>query len=232
MKHNTQTLGKIGYVAAFVLTIVGVYACLSRYILPHGFHLWLANILYGTDYTKDALPALASKPGIEIVHRLFGAVYLVIGLMQFNPSFRRKRPQLHRSLGKLFMIFSITGAITGILFALLVPFAGALEAIPIIMFGGFMGYAIYRAYVHIRRGEVMLHRAWVARSYAIGLGVATIRVFYLVLQYTTSNLDQRDMFMVAVWAGWIITLGLVEVYNQMLQAEQAKKSNRRNQLAT
>ncbi|OJJ17837.1 hypothetical protein BKI52_28680 [marine bacterium AO1-C] len=229
MKNNIQTLGKTGYIAAFVLTIVGVYACLSRYILPHGFHLWLANILYGTDYTKDALPALASKPGIEIVHRLFGAVYLVIGLMQFSSSFRRKRPKLHRSLGKIFMIFSITGAASGILFALLVPFAGVLETIPVIMFGGFMGYAIYKAYIHIRRGEVMLHRAWVARSYAIGLGVSTIRVFYLVLQYSTPNLDQRDMFMVAVWAGWIITLGLVEMYNQMLQAEQQKKLSHRNQ---
>jgi len=229
MKSNIQTLGKTGYIAAVILTIVGVYACLSRYVLPHGLHQWLANILYGTDYTKDALPALASKPGIEIVHRLFGAVYLVIGLMQFSAGFRRKRPQLHRSLGKIFMVFSITGAVSGILFALLVPFAGVLEAIPVIMFGGFMGYAIYRAYIHIRRGEVMLHRAWVARSYAVGLGVATIRVCYLVLQYSTSNLDQREMFMIALWSGWVLTLGAVEVYNQMLQAEQEKKRGLRDQ---
>ncbi len=216
MKSNIQSLGKTGYIAAVILTVVGVYACLSRYILPHGLHLWLANTLYGTDYTKDALPALASKPGIEIVHRLFGAVYLVVGLVQFSASFRRKRPKLHRSLGKVFMIFSITGAISGVLFVLLVPFAGPLEAIPVILFGSFMGYATYRAYVHIRKGEVMLHRVWVARSYAVGLGVASIRVFYLVLQYTTTSLDQRDMFMAALWGGWVLTLGLVEMYNQML----------------
>lgn len=229
MKNNIQTVGKAGYIAAFVLTIIGVYACLSRYILPDGIHFWLAKILYGADYTKDALPALASKPGVEIVHRLFGAVYLVIGLMQFSASFRRKRPKLHRSLGKIFMVFSLTGAISGILFAILVPFAGLLETIPVILFGGFMGYAIYRAYIHIRRGEVMLHRAWVARSYSIGLGVSTIRVFYLVLQYALPNLDQRDIFMVSVWMGWILTLGLVEMYNQMLQTEQQQKLERRKQ---
>lgn len=224
---NIQALRKAGYISAVVLTIVGVYACLSRYILPEGIHNWLANILYGTDYTKDALPALATKPGIEIVHRLFGAVYLIIGLLQFSPQFRRKKPKLHRSLGKIFMVFSITGAISGILFAILVPFAGMLETIPVLIFGGLMGYATYRAYIHIRRGEVMRHREWVARSYAVGLGVSSIRVIFLVLQYALPSQDQRAIFMVSVWLGWILTLGLVEMYNQMLQADQQKKAAQR-----
>lgn len=222
--NRIQTLGRAGYITAVILTIVGVYACVSRYILPDSIHFWLAKILYGTDYTRDALPALASKPGIEIVHRFFGAIYLIIGLMQFSPKFRRKKPRLHRVLGKLFMVFSITGAISGVLFAILVPFAGFVEIIPVLIFASFMGYATYRAYVHIRRGEVMQHREWVARSYAVGLGVASIRVVFLVLQYTTVQVDHRQLFMVSLWSGWVLTVGLVEIYNQMLQPGHKKRT--------
>ncbi|EAY27910.1 DUF2306 domain-containing protein [Microscilla marina] len=217
-----QALARAGYITACILTVVGVYACLSRYILPEGVHLWLSNILYGTDYTRDALPALASKPGIEVVHRIFGAAYLIIGLMQFSKSFRRKRPQLHRTLGKIFMVFSITGAVSGILFAILVPFAGVVELIPVLLFASFMIYATYRAYAHIRRGEVTQHREWVARSYAIGLGVASIRVVFLILKQMIIAND-RDILMAAFWLGWILTLSAVEVYNQMLQAHTNKR---------
>ena len=221
-----QTLGRVGYIAAVILTIVGVYACLSRYLLPENVHLWLSRILYGADYTREGLPALASRPGIEIVHRLFGAVYLIIGLMQFSKSFRRKRPQLHRTLGKVFMVFSITGAVSGILFAILVPFAGVVvEAMPVFIFASFMIYATYRAYVHIRRGEVNQHREWIARSYAMGLGVASIRVIFLVMQYTIKA-DHRDILMVAFWMGWLLTLAAVELYNQMLQAHMHQRKTK------
>ncbi|HAS41556.1 MAG TPA: hypothetical protein DCS93_13830 [Microscillaceae bacterium] len=221
---NIKTLHKAGYAAAIILTVIGVYACLSRYVLPTSTHIWLSNILYGPEYTQKALPALASKPGIEIVHRLLGAIYLIIGLLQFSPRFRKQRPRLHKTLGKIFMVFSITAAVSGMLFAVLVPFAGFLEVFPIFTFAFFMLYATYRAYVHIRRGEVMAHREWIARSYAVGLGIATIRVMVLVINYLTAfKLDQPQVVMVSLWGGWVLTLGAVEVYNQMLHAEQQKK---------
>ncbi|OJJ17838.1 hypothetical protein BKI52_28685 [marine bacterium AO1-C] len=224
---NIQMLNKAGYTAAIVLTVIGVYACLSRYLLPTSTHIWLSNILYGPEYTQKALPALASKPGIEIVHRLLGAVYLMIGLVQFSPRFRKQRPRLHKTLGKIFMVFSITAAVSGMLFAVLVPFAGFLEVFPIFTFAFFMLYATYRAYAHIRRGEVMAHREWIARSYAVGLGIATIRVMVLVINYITAfKLDQPEVLMVSLWGGWVLTLGAVEVYNQMLRAEQQKKKQR------
>jgi len=221
---NIKTLHKAGYAAAIILTVIGVYACLSRYVLPTSTHIWLSNILYGPEYTQKALPALASKPGIEIVHRLLGAIYLIIGLLQFSPRFRKQRPRLHKTLGKIFMVFSITAAVSGMLFAVLVPFAGFLEVFPIFTFAFFMLYATYRAYVHIRRGEVMAHREWIARSYAVGLGIATIRVMVLVINYLTAfKLDQPQVVMVSLWGGWVLTLGAVEVYNQMLHTAQQKK---------
>jgi uncharacterized membrane protein len=219
---TVNLVGKAGYIAAVILTVVGVYACLSRYLLPESVHIWLAEILYGKEYTHRALPALASKPGIEIVHRLFGAIYLIIGLLQFSKGFRRKRPKLHRTLGKVFMVFSITGAVSGILFAILVPFSGVLEIFPVLTFALFMIYATYRAYVHIRRGEVAQHREWIARSYGVGLGIATIRVIALVINYTFV-IKQSDLLMVSLWAGWTLTVAAVEVYNQMLQQQRFAK---------
>lgn len=221
---NIKTLSKAGYIAAIVLTVIGVYACLSRYLLPASVHIWLSNLLYGLEYTQKALPALASKPGIEIVHRLLGAVYLIIGLIQFSPKFRKKRPGLHKTLGKIFMVFSITAAVSGMLFAALVPFAGFIEVFPIFTFAFFMLYATYRAYAHIRQGDVMRHREWIARSYSVGLGIATIRVMVLVINYLTAfKLNQQEVLMVSLWGGWVLTLGAVEIYNQMLRAEQMKK---------
>ena len=213
-KARTLTLGRIGYGTAVLLTTVGIYACLSRYLLPTDLHYQISLLLYGPTYTHEGLTAVASMPVNEFIHRIFGAIYLIIGLMQFNSNLRRKHIDLHRILGKILMVFSLTGAISGILFVLLIPFAGFVESIPIILFGCFMIYATYRAWVHIRRKEVRLHQEWITRSYAIGLGVSSIRVVFLGLCLTT-EVDHHDLFVAAVWTGWVLTLGCVEIYNNI-----------------
>ncbi len=54
-------------------------------------------------------------------------------------------------------------------------FGGPLETAATAVFGPFFLFSLAKAWVHIKRRQVALHREWMIRAFAIGLAVATMR---------------------------------------------------------
>jgi Predicted membrane protein (DUF2306) len=65
-----------------------------------------------------------------------------------------------------------------------------------------------KAFWHIRRGEISLHREWMIRAFAIGLAVATIRPIIGVFFATSrlSGLSPHEFFGIAFWIGFVLHL--------------------------
>ncbi len=194
---------------AILLATVGVVSALMRYLLPAAERARLAGPLYGS-FGTEHLPVMAAHPGAEAVHRIGGAAYMILGVLQFMPSLRSSRPGLHRWCGRVFLALSIVAGVSGAYMALAFPFERG-EGPPSVVFSGALVFSAIKAYVHIRRGDVVRHREWVTRTFAVGLGVGTIRLIAVVLLNATS-LDAHQIIAGSFWAGWVVTLVGAEVW--------------------
>jgi uncharacterized membrane protein len=118
----------------------------------------------------------ARHPILTMIHVIPGLLFMVLGPFQFSKAIRARHLQWHRWNGRIFLA---TGFIIGIS-ALFMSFSmqsigGVNQAAATVLFGCFFLFALRKAFWHIRRGQVALHRQWMIRAFAIGLAVATIR---------------------------------------------------------
>ena len=97
-------------------------------------------------------------------------------------------------------------------FGLAAPFAGEAEALVIAAVAALSLISVRRAYVAIRRGDVVRHREWMLRAYAIALGIASIRVVGAVVDVALAPLGVRSAtgLVISLWLGWALTAGVAE----------------------
>lgn len=217
--HPTRTSNRLVTATAVLLATVGVVSALLRYLLPHELHLLVATPLYG-GFAPEQFPVLEAHPAAEALHRLGGAVYMILGILQFMPRLRQRRPALHRWLGRIFLALSITAGLSGAGMALAFPYERG-EGPPSVVFGGLMVYCAVQAYLHIRRRDVVGHREWVTRCFAIGLGIGTIRLIAVVV-LTTTQVTARQIIVPAFWIGWSASLLAAELW---IRAQRREKSS-------
>jgi uncharacterized membrane protein len=202
--------------AVGLLVIVGVVASLARYLLPHDLHLTVARPLYGI-YADEQLPVMAAHPHLELLHRLGGAIYMILGVMQFMPRIRTNYVSLHRWSGRIFLGLSAAAAASGLVIVVAFPFEPG-ERLPSFLFSALMLFCAAKAYIAIRRRQVAAHREWITRSFAVGLGIATIRLLAAPVLLVT-HLTTHDVLVPAFWGGWGLTFIAAEV---LIRARRAK----------
>jgi uncharacterized membrane protein len=207
MSHTK--IARMGRYVVFYLAFLGIFSALSPYFLPKGFYDQIMVTLYGSQIATEMIPKQFEWPIQNMLHRLGGNLYMVMGVLQFSKSFRARRPQVHRWVGRAFVLLSFAAAISGGTMAYTHGMAGIVELVPSVVFGALMILATARAYVYARKREFALHREWMIRSFSIGLGVATIRIFYGVGIATTS-LTPEQLIGVTFWSGWLVTMAAGE----------------------
>lgn len=153
-------------------------------------------------------------PWVALLHIVPGMLFLILAPFQFMPRVRRRHIRLHRSLGWLIVP---TAGISGV-FALVAAFrfpafGGLITQAATLFFGVIFLFSLIKAIYHIRRKEVHLHREWMIRLFAVGLGVATIRLF-IGLSLALSDLGFEEVFGVAFWLGLGVNLLVAELWIQ------------------
>jgi hypothetical protein len=157
----------------------------------------------------------ARHPILTMIHVVPGLLFMVLGPFQFSESIRARHLQWHRWNGRIFIA---TGFIIGAS-ALLMSFTmrsigGANQAAATVLFGSFFLFALSKAFWHIRRREVALHRQWMIRAFAIGLAVATIRpivgIFFATSRFF--HLTPAQFFGTAFWIGFVLHLIAAEAW--------------------
>lgn len=218
---NQHSLLPVVRTWTIVLTSIIVPAALFRYLLPHDWHVWLFKPFYG-DYIPAQTDILASIPVQEFLHRLGGVAYIVIGLLQFSKSFRKRKPKLHRNLGKAFLLLSLALGIGGIVMSIIVPAAGLQETVPTVLFAGLFIFFTLKAYQTARQKRFLEHREWVIRNFALGIGVATIRV-YAAIFINFSPLTIEEVVITTFWLGWTTNMILAEAWIHVTRPKARKR---------
>lgn len=171
----------------------------------------LAELTGGAQVTPDNARFFAVP--LPVVSHIIGAsLFCVLGAFQFVPGFRRRRPGWHRAAGRLLVPCGLIAALSGMWMTLFYPLPagdGDLLGGFRLLFGSAMIVSIVLAVTAIRRRDIVRHRAWMIRGYAIGQGAGTqvfTNVPWIVI-VGTPNEFTRALLMAA---GWVINLAIAE----------------------
>jgi uncharacterized membrane protein len=151
----------------------------------------------------------ARHPVLTMIHIVPGLLFMALGSFQFSESIRARYLQWHRWNGRILVACGLVIGISALLMSFTMQSIGGVnQAAATILFGCFFLFALIKAFWHIRRGEVTLHRQWMIRAFAIGLAVATIRpmigIFFATSRF--SGLTPREFFGTSFWIGFVLHL--------------------------
>jgi uncharacterized membrane protein len=139
-----------------------------------------SEVLLATDYPMYhayRLQVIADRH-LLIPHTLAGTFALLVGPLQFSTRFRQRHLELHRILGRVYVLAVFVGSFTGIALAAGRP--------------GFPGTSMQAAawmvcttaaFLTARNRQITVHRQWMARSYAVTFTFVSSRVLNLWPRY-------------------------------------------------
>lgn len=217
------------WAVAVLLVIIGVGAAIGRGVFTDDFvtradpvRQWLMDALHRDDPFALQRPAelarvdgrFAAHPLLTLLHVLTGGVFLLVAPLQFSTWVRTRHIQFHRWSGRILLPTAVVSVLPGLYFGILIPYGGLGEAVAIAVFGGLFLIAICRAVVAIRRHQAARHREWMIRLFAIAIAISTVRVVAGVLDValTPAGFRPPKLFVLSLWTGWVITLGVAEFW--------------------
>lgn len=144
-------------------------------------------------------------------HVAGGSVALIIGPFQFWKRFRAKNLQLHRTMGKIYLMAILIGSICAFVMcattALGISWQWALSL-------GSLGIAwvitAAMAYRMIRLGRIQQHKEWMIRSYVVTFAFVTFRIL-LIIGLVSGLGEFSDVAPAMGWASWAFPLFITEV---------------------
>ena len=155
---------------------------------------------------------LAVAPISWFVHVLAGALFGIVGPLQFVRALRRRFGLLHRVLGRVFVMSGATIGLSGLsLLSQVTPQSTSVIDITRAVFSSALLIALALAIAAIRDRDVPRHRAWAIRAYAIGMGSGTVALvffpIYIITGQPPTGLAADIVF--AIW--WVLIIAFAEV---------------------
>ena len=202
-KRATRFLG----MAVGFLVALGVAAVTRRTLV----------LFWPGQFAGKASPAVALDAGfarhlaLTLVHILPGGLFLVLAPLQFMPSMRRKHLQLHRWMGRVLVVCGLIIGVSALIMSYKMNIGGLNETAATSLFAIVFLICLIKAYLHIRRKEVMRHREWMIRAFGVGLGVATTRPI-VGMFFAFRKLTPHEFFGIAFWLGFSITFLAAEAW--------------------
>ena len=213
--YKTQTLNRVRrllHILMFLPAIIGIAMVIRRTLVLAG----LIGSFNPPGMAKNA-PAFddgfGRHPIITLIHILPGALFMILGPLQFMPGIRRRHPRFHRLSGKIYIITAYIIGISALYMPFVLrPIGGLNEAAATTLFAILFLVALSKAwwYIVVHR-QVALHREWMIRAFSIGLAVGTIRPI-IALFFAFSGLPPQTFFGTAFWIGFTLQLLAAEIW--------------------
>lgn len=179
-------------------------------ILASGVAAYAAAVLFVPNFGSPLVARIRTHLAIPLsIHLAGGAIALAAGAWQINTRLRHGHTSVHRWLGRLYVVAVIVGAVGA---GMLAP-ASKEGIVTHLGFGAlaiaWLGTTI-AAYRAVRRRDLISHRRWMLRSYALTFAAVTLRVYVPLSQIL--GLPLGTSYQVISWLCWVPNLLLVEMF--------------------
>lgn len=163
---------------------------------------------------------------LTLLHVVPGALFFVFAPLQFSARLRARYLNLHRWSGRILLPVITVSLLPGLFFGIVMPFGGPAEAVGIAAVGIFLLYAMATAFMAIRRGEVMRHREWMIRMFAVALAISTVRLIGGPIDFVLApyGVSPSDLFVLSIWTAWLLTIGGAESWIRYTRPRVARKA--------
>lgn len=159
-------------------------------------------------FRPEFLQNLFNTVPLLVAAHLAGGIFAILaGALQVNSRLRARFLPAHRWLGRVYVVAVVIGGIAG--FTLALNSDGDLVG----HFGfGMLAvcwlYSTLNAFRHIHGGNVVAHRAWMLRSYALTLAAVTLRLYLPAFQIAGYSFESS--YPLISWICWVPNLLIVE----------------------
>jgi uncharacterized membrane protein len=133
-------------------------------------------------------------------HIILGGLALLIGWLQFNQKLRRRKIQIHRNIGKTYMIAVLISGICGLYIALYAT-GGIVSKLGFFILGVVWLSTTILGYTSIRKGNVQLHQKVMIYSYAACFAAVTLRIWLPLL--TGLMGEFLSAYRIVSWLCWV-----------------------------
>jgi uncharacterized membrane protein YozB (DUF420 family) len=155
-----------------------------------------------------------------VVHVPCAAIAMVLGALQLVPRIRARR-RVHRTIGRTFLVLgTLAFVVTGIPLAVTTP-DGDLTRYGVLVPALLWPVLAVTGWRAIRRGDVVRHREWMLRLYAVTFFAITTRMLVPLMLLVQVPMMSRwydgdvqaavsASIPVGQWLGWMVNLAVAE----------------------
>jgi uncharacterized membrane protein len=189
-------------VAGLLLMVVaGVAICLHAMgVLAHVF--------------PKERPIPPAYPAWTAIHFTAATVLALLAPWQFWTALRRRRPDLHRLMGRIAAAAALFAGASGIAMAYLPERPVAERVFMTTLFAAFLVF-LGRGVLAARRRDIDAHRAWMTRMSAAALTPLTQRMLFPVLAATIGIDGPQgfwELFVSAAWLACVVNFTVAECW--------------------
>lgn len=153
-------------------------------------------------------------------HVMFASVAMVCAVAQIWPGLRRRRPVLHRNVGRVYVFSAIPAAVCAMVIGAATPFGPILAVSNVVLASLWLWFTV-NGYLAARHRRFVAHRRHMVLSATLALSIITNRIWTPVLVITFQPLqdsvfgDNEEHFVwfvagVGAWLGWAIPFFTVQ----------------------
>jgi uncharacterized membrane protein len=206
-KKYTQKQKILLFFAAFALVLLLFFSLLMlRLTLPYlSFETDVSFLL-----TKQGILHIKTWYWSFYIHITTSIFVLAAGLTQFNNNLLKNQINLHRNIGKLYVLFILfLSSPTGFVMALYAN--GGFPAKVSFVFVAVLWWIFtFLAYWYIRKKDVNQHKAFMIRSYALTLSAISLRIYTYTFP-TLFDVHGRELYITVAWLSWVPNLIIAEI---------------------
>jgi hypothetical protein len=186
---------KVGWAVMAVLSVlIGVYALAV-----------LAQPVLRSPFLQDRFRTV---PFIAYAHLGGSAVALMIGPFQLNSRLRSRFLNVHRGLGRAYVVSVALGGTAGFVFATMSE-GGLYAHLGFSLLAVLWLLTTAAAYLRIQARDQAAHRRWMTRSFALTFAAVTLRVYIPVSQ--ALGVSFETAYPIISWICWVPNLIVAEV---------------------
>ncbi|HEY2068419.1 MAG TPA: DUF2306 domain-containing protein [Rhizomicrobium sp.] len=173
---------------------------LTNVLIPFPDQVASVATFSGKVYADEQLGNFEHFPLLIHAHAILGTVFVLIAALQFWPRFRNSYRRAHRILGYVALACLVILPISGVVSAIVYPFAGFAGVIPNIVWMTAILFCVAMAWSAIRRRDIVQHEAWVLRATAMTIGITLSRL-YVPLLVPVLGMEPHRALALVFWMG-------------------------------
>jgi uncharacterized membrane protein len=136
---------------------------------------------------------------------------LLLGPFQFWTWLRINHTNVHRTMGKIYIVGSLLGGLTALYLGITIDLQGSI--VPLIFLSAIWLFMTTCAWIAIKKGNIVAHRLFMIRSYGLALVFVFLRLVGDLPQnklfYFIDSPELRDTTL--EWVSWVIPLLTIEI---------------------